>query len=301
MIMKNKPIIRSICFAVIAMFSATVLLPGCSNSKKETTTTATQTEYTTTTTSETELSTETEETEPTTSETLPMPTNAPVTLEAFSNITDEYTIDDIVNEVGMYAREEYSERYVWTLEDGSEVWVFMIHAMETVDKRMEQVLSQEGMTIVHVNGLEETVLYNSVESSAYGHVSTMGEFEFSYMVSREFGPELEAGYYILEENGYVYIIVSCGRNEKRGKTVYFREISLTTVDFSESGMMIKCEEQTHEEELPDLGRPSYPCCFLRMNKLHKKYVVVNQYRVEIPFMGYIKDSKTWEVIPPEDS
>ena len=157
MIMKNKPIIRSICFAVIAMLFATVLLPGCSNSKKETTTTATQTEYTTTTTSETELSTETEETEPTTSETLTMPTNAPITLEAFSNITDEYTIDDIVNEVGMYAREEYSERYVWTLEDGSEVWVFMIHAMETVDKRMEQVLSQEGMTIVHVNGLEETV------------------------------------------------------------------------------------------------------------------------------------------------
>ena len=298
---KENTSIGSICLSLVVTLSATVLLPGCSNSKKETTTTATQTEYTTTTTNETELSTETEETEPTTSETLPMPTNAPVTLEAFSNITDEYTIDDIVNEVGMYAREEYSERYVWTLEDGSEVWVMMVHAMESVDKRMQNVLSQEGMTIVHVNGFEETVLYNSVESSAYGSVGTMGEFEYGYLVPREFGPELEAGYYLLEENGYVYIVVSAGRKEKRDKAVYIREISLTTVDFSESGMMIKCEEETFDKEMPDLGRPSYPCCFLRMNKLHKKYVVVNQYRVEIPFMGYIKDSKTWEVIPPEDS
>ena len=150
---------------------ATVLLAGCSQSKEQTTTTAMPTEYTTTTTSETEMTTETEKTEPTTVELAPLPTGIPVSLDAFANINEETTIDDVINEVGPYARMEFSNMYVWTIDDGSEVWVCDIQAQETTNKLHEAALAQEGLAVAHVEGLRETLMFSSVDSMAIGYTA----------------------------------------------------------------------------------------------------------------------------------
>ena len=116
---------RSIRVAIAVVLGTAVLLAGCSHLTEQTTTSLTTSEYTTTT-SETELTTVIEENEPTTSETAPLPTGTPVPLEAFANINEEYSLEDIVNEVGPYARQECPNVYIWTIDDGSEVWVFVI-------------------------------------------------------------------------------------------------------------------------------------------------------------------------------
>ncbi len=298
---KADSIVRSICVSVAVVVGASMLLLGCSRQKEETTTTASQTEYTTTTTSETELTTTTEETEPTTSETLPMPTSKPVSLDAFLNITEEYTLDDIINEIGPYGRIECKNAYVWTLDDGSEVWVFDIKAEETINKADERVLAREGIAIAHINGLEETLLFSSAGDVTVGKTAQLDKYSVSLFESREFGPELEAGHYLLEENGITYVIVSLGRQETRGQYIRISEINLKKADIAHPGLMILCETETADKDLPDIGRPPYPCDIVGFDQLPDNYAVVNEYRVEIPFMGYIKDSVSWEVIPPEDS
>ena len=293
---------RSICVSVAVLLSATVLLSGCSLMKEQTTTTTTQPVYTTTTTtSETELATVTEETESTTSETAPLPTGTPVPLEAFANINDEYTLEDIINEVGPYARQECPNIYIWTIDDGSEVWVCDIAAKETTNKLHEPILSQAGIAVAHVEGLKETLLFcsSSLDSIAIGNTVQFDKYQVSDLLGREFEPALEAGYYILEENGYVYFIISIGQQDARGKYVHVREVAITKIAYDIDGLKIETETVTCDVELPDIGRPACPCCIFRFDRMPDNFVVVNEYRVDVPFMGYIKDSKTWEVIPPE--
>ena len=164
----------------------------------------------------------------------------------------------------------------------------------------EAILSQEGIAVAHINGLEETLLFSSLDSITIGHTTKFDKYEVSNLVTREFGPELEAGYYILEENGYVYFIFCAGPQEARGKLIHIKEVRITKIDYDHNGLMIQVEMLTYDDvDLPDIGRPAWPCCIFRFDQMPENFVVVNEYRVDVPFMGYIKDSETWEVILPE--
>lgn len=283
--------------AVAGIVTAAVLFTGCNyfidkaDKMAEDTTTTRYWEYTTTTTT-TIPETETETTEPETTVTYEtMPVTTPVAPEAFANIDSTYSIDAIVSEVGPYARFECTGFYVWTVNDGSEVWV-----------RPDE--ENHVSTLLSIRGLDHELLYGATELDISRYSKSEGGLGYSYTVlpPREFGPDLEYGWYILEENGSVYILVSTGRVETRGEYLFVHRIKYTRY-IAVDTFIVTTDRYTYEgtEELPQYGPYTTPLCGIKMDEMPdlNHFSMIDIYRCALPFKGYLSDSKTWQVIDTE--
>ena len=283
---------RTLFVTAFVLVTSAVFFTGCDYflKKAETTpsTTMMQTEETTiSSTAETTEET-TEPTEPETTMTYEtFPVTDPVPLDFFQKLDNTYTIDAIVNEVGPYARFECSNYYVWSIDDGTEVWV-----TPNTDGTVKAA--------VNVMGLDYTLLYSLKNYNMYNKNPSDYCGDYYWLIEKEFGPDLEYGWYILEENDAVYILICQGRKETRGEYLSIPVIKSSQLKRQDDSFIVTVEKTVYKgsEELPRMGPYSTPSCGLKMFAIPKfdKFRIIDENRCQLPFKGYLKDSKTWEII-----
>ncbi len=290
--MKKRRSHAAKCLACIAVIvSAAVLFGGCSYFEdkffpttvyEETQTTApatseSETETKLTTTTEATTSATTEETTTTEEETETTENKRELTLKDFKKIDKSYSIKDVVNEVGPYTRFECSDFYVWTLKDSTEIWVFR----DTFTGNVRDILN--------VNGIEETLIYTAQDESIYMEQSFYA-VNCTCGVKREFGPELEKGWYSLEKDDGVYIIYSSGKQGSRGTYAYCQGIRAETVPPDTLKITFTEEKYVGTEELEDTGESPCPCCTVKLNRIPLHLIIRDTDGNDIPFKGSITEA-----------
>ena len=241
----------------------------------ETSESTTETEMTTTTKETTTETTEETTTEAPTTETTEIKSD--LTLKDFEKIDNGYSIKALVKEVGPYSRFECSGFYVWKLKDKTEIWVF------------KDTFTGNVRDILNVNGIEQTLIYSSMDESLYKETSYYG-VKCICSINREFGPELERGWYSLEKDGGVYILYSSGKQDTRGTYVYTQRVRSETMPLDTLILTFDMETYTGTEELEETEKSPYPCSGVRLDRMPKNLVVTDINGEEIPFKGKLTEA-----------
>ena len=290
---------RSRVSTVAALASVAVLFAGCGNLQDKffpttvytsetavgtgpvaVSETPTQTEATTTTAAPTasqpDVPRNTKPTEPIVSDLL---------LEDFENLNKDYKIDEIVNELGPYARFECSGFYVWKLQDGTEAW---INYPETDDCIAY---------VFHVDGLEETMLY---VADAYVHFDQTAYdtryqdvYAETHMLDKEFGPDLDRGYYFLKKGDVTYLIICNGMEETRGKYITITYEKSVAYNNGNDFFLYEVTTKEYKGDLPDMGGPSYPCIMIRFNLIPNNLTIQDPQGNQYICKGNLIDSENW--------
>lgn len=225
------------------------------------------------------------------------PTEVPseLTLESFANVTDKNTIEDLEKELGPWIRHE-AYFYVWSLSDGSEVWVAvggsdMKNVVEagvqpTPDPNEPPETKRPIETVIHVNGFDQEVMYLSSEDNLFT-THDLFAYEVSFLVEREFGPELERGWYIMQRGDENYIIVSAGRREARDCRVWLHRVRVEEFDAGSELFFLVMGSEYFDEERPELGPYPYPCCGIKIDTLPPDIIVKETGGKQMQFKGYL--------------
>lgn len=209
-----------------------------------------------------------------------------LTVDSFAAITEDKKLEDLEKEFGPWARQD-GRYYVWILADGTEVWVDFFTFVEIDDETGEPKEKEPKYTVLnvlHVDGFEQTLLCTYREKSQFRDHNYQ-DYTICYLVEREFGPELENGWYILEKDGAYYIIISVGRREARDSRTWLYRCRLEK--FAAGGELLTLEIDTdyYAEERPEIGPYPHPCCGIKIDRLPPDILVQTKTEKRIPFMG----------------
>ena len=266
-----------ICMIII---SVTLLLTGCSSSKKGETATNPAGETGTDSSEEEQIV-------------------LTPTLEYFENVGKESSIEDIENEIGPFAKsdEEDLKYYIWKLDDGSDAKVYVTPSDEKICR----------IQIVHKNS--EYDLYdrrNNIPSSfhsfdeLYGKIKNepniVNGYEFTVLDWTEYGPDFERGWYLKEEEDAKYIVICAGRENADDKMMYICYCKYWESGTKEDYDKLTLKVDFIESEETDVKEGyKYPCCTMKCSKLPSKVIITTEDGEEIPFGGYIADMEEWSL------
>lgn len=217
------------------------------------------------------------------------PTDVPteLTVDSFSNFTAENTIEDLEKELGPYIRHE-GAYYIWPLADGTEVWVSDFYpdaeTSEDVQKKREEGVKRTLLDVVLVDGFDQTLITSFMEGGIFENTDFF-DYEARHIIDREFGPELERGWYILQKGDDNYIVISAGKRETRDCRVWLYSIKLTRYDIGGELLTLTMDTEFYDEERPEIGPYPYPCCGLWINRLPQDILVQEPSGKRLPFMG----------------
>lgn len=209
-----------------------------------------------------------------------------LTVDSFATITEDQKLEDLEKEFGPWARQD-GRFYVWILADGTEVWVDFFDSIDTYmpDKKPED--NEPGYTvrnIIHIDGIEQTVLCTYFEGTGYRE-GVYFEYNITALVEKEFGPELENGWYLLEKDDAYYIIVSAGRREVRDSRTWILRFKVEKFDIGGDLLTLVIDTEYFEEERPELGPYPHPCCGVKIDHLTSDVLVQTKTEKRIPFKG----------------
>ena len=195
---------------------------------------------------------------------------------------DPYVLEDVENELGPYTRYECSGYYVWDNKDGTETWVYYLDK----DGYISHILKSQG--------LKETLLYSVDGDESIFRKIEADDFKATQLMSREFGPDLDLGWYIYEEAEDSYYIFVCnGREFTRGNFIYLQTFKYEIYDTEVLTLTIDVD--SFSNNLPEVDTPSYPCCGISASRLPQYLIVQTINGNEIPFKGYLSDAEDWGI------
>lgn len=210
-----------------------------------------------------------------------------LTLDSFASIPKDKKLEDLEAEFGPYARKD-GNLYVWILSDGSEVWVHFFDFVRTDPETGEQIEDEPIYTVrfaIHIDGIDQTVLFAYDDLNLYRGEDYLG-YTITTLETREFGPELERGWYILEKDGAYYIIISAGKREVRDSGIWIYRCRVDKFDNGGQLLTLEIDTVYYEEERPELDRCPYPCCGIKIDRLPPDILVMEHGSSKrIPFKG----------------
>lgn len=195
---------------------------------------------------------------------------------------DAYYLEDIEGELGPYTRYECSGYYVWDLGDGSEIWAFYN--------------DEDGFIryILKTNGLEETLLYHAEDGTNIYNPIKQDDAETVMLINKEFGPDLDYGWYVYKEaEDRNFILICGGREFTRGNFLYLQNYKYE--DYDEDYLTLTVDVEPSSKDLPETEQDPYPYCGLVITKIPDGIVVQDIYGNAIPFKGYISDAEDWGI------
>ena len=210
------------------------------------------------------------------------PDSVPVPKEYFEEVDKKYTIDDLVREIGPYSRCESSGYYVWKLEDGTEAWVLYLNSDGYIKR------------ILNIDGIDESLIYTSYGDADMLEWSSYNGYESCLLVPREYGPDLDTGWYLLEEDEYYYIVICSGQEADGGYFLYPYKVIYNIREDRET-FTIMVDVETYADDMAETKGGGYPCCIVKLKTLPPNIIVTDILANEIQFMGMLTDSEEWGI------
>ena len=211
-----------------------------------------------------------------------------LTVDSFAAITEDKKLEDLEKEFGPWARQD-GRFYVWILADRTEVWVDFFDSIETYPDSETPNVKEPSYTVrnvFHIDGIEQTLLCTYYDNGGYSDLDWF-DYKLNCLVEREFGPELENGWYLLEKDDAYYIIISAGRREVRDSRTWLFRCRLEKFDIGGELLTVDIDTDYFPEERPEIGPYPYPCCGIKIDKLPPDIIVQTRTEKRIPFKGLL--------------
>ena len=127
-------------------------------------------------------------------------------------------------------------------------------------------------------------------SEPYYETGIVNGYRYEILTAQEYGPELDAGWYIRNTGNEKYILVCDGEKSTGG---YYLNIDTILYDSANDTVVITVVASRDEGVVTDAI--THPCCSVSFDKIPDKIQVVYDNGAEIAFGGNIIDTDVWAV------
>ena len=222
------------------------------------------------------------------------------TLEYFENAGEKSSIDDIVNEIGLYTKQGKDDLnyYIWKLEDGTNAKVYVTDTDEKIC-RIQIVKGDSEYTIYSLWSVIPSSFHSFDELWEGEYVNetmSVNGYDTNLLDRTEYGPDLDRGWYIREEEDGTYIVICAGKTNPYDNTMF-----VSYFKYWESGIKPGFDRMTLKVDFQESDAAEfkegykYPCCVIKLNKLPKQVEIMTEDETEIPFGGNISDMEEWGI------